>query len=90
MKTGYLPVRTSANESSEYKDFVAKNPKQGVAAKQLDAGFFYPRMAGSTSMKNDIMKEIDAVLHNKKSVDQALADAEKAANADLEKGKAKK
>ncbi len=26
MKTGYLPVRTSANDSPEYKDFVAKKP----------------------------------------------------------------
>jgi multiple sugar transport system substrate-binding protein len=88
--TGYLPVRISANESQAYKDFVAKNPKQGVAAKQLDAGFFSPRMAGATTMRNDISKEIDAVLHNQKSVDQALADAEKAANAALEKGKAQK
>ncbi|MCZ8511015.1 ABC transporter substrate-binding protein [Paenibacillus filicis] len=90
MKTGYLPVRTTANDSQEYKDFVAKNPKQGVAAKQLDAGFFYPRMAGSTTMKNDVMKEVDAVLHNQKTVEQGLADAEKAANAALEKGKAQK
>ncbi|WP_281889229.1 ABC transporter substrate-binding protein [Paenibacillus sp. YYML68] len=88
MKTGYLPVRKSAEESPAYKEYLALNPKQGVAATQLKDGFFYTRLLGSSAVKNIVMKEVENVFLGKKFVHQALEDAEKAGNEELQKAKA--
>ncbi|MFC0212714.1 ABC transporter substrate-binding protein [Paenibacillus chartarius] len=88
MKTGYLPVRTSASNSEEYKNFVKSNPNQGVAEKQLGDGYFYYRGYGANAIQNVLIKEVENVNLNKKSIEQALADAEKAANDEIAKAKA--
>lgn len=88
MKTGYLPVRTSAANLDSYKQFVKDHPNQGVAEKQLGDGFFYARVLGSSAVKNVVMKEVENVMLGKKTVDQALADAEKAGNDEMQKAKA--
>lgn len=88
MNTGYLPVRTTASNLDSYKQFVKDHPNQGVAEKQLGDGFFYSRVLGSTAVKNVVMKEVENVMLNKKTVEQALADAEKAGNDEMQKAKA--
>ncbi|WP_282938968.1 ABC transporter substrate-binding protein [Paenibacillus sp. RC67] len=88
MQTGYLPVRTSASNLDSYKQFVKEKPNQGVAEKQLADGFFYSRVLGSTAVKNVVMKEVENAFLGKKSIDQALADAEKAGNEEMQKAKA--
>jgi multiple sugar transport system substrate-binding protein len=88
MQTGYLPVRTSASNSDVYKQFVKDHPNQGVAEKQLGDGYFYYRGYGANAIQTVLTKEVENANLGKKTVDQALADAEKAANDEIQKAKA--
>ncbi|QTD41028.1 ABC transporter substrate-binding protein [Sporosarcina sp. Te-1] len=83
--TGYLPVRYSALQSEEWKKFIEENPEYGVAQEQFDGGFYDPRVIGAYGVKNAINKEVEFVLLGQKSVEQGLEDAEKAAQAELDK-----
>lgn len=84
-ETGYLPVRYSALESDEWKKYIEENPVYGVGQQQFDSGFYDPRMVGAFGIKNAINKEVELVLLGQKTVEQGLADAEKAAQAELDK-----
>lgn len=84
-KSGYLPVRYSALELASYKAYKEANPVQGVGELQFEAGFYEPRVVGAYGMRKAVSKEIEAVLLGQKSVEQGLADAEKAANAEINK-----
>ncbi|MBS4193046.1 ABC transporter substrate-binding protein [Bacillus sp. FJAT-49705] len=86
-ETGYLPVRYSALESEDWKKYIEEVPVYGVGQQQLDSGFFDPRMVGAYGIKNAINKEVELVLLGQKTVEQGLADAEKAAQAELDKVK---
>ncbi|RSK27760.1 ABC transporter substrate-binding protein [Bacillus sp. HMF5848] len=82
-KSGYLPIRYSALESDAWKAYTEANPVYGVGEQQFDAGFYDPRVVGAYGMKNAIAKEIDNILLGQKTVEQGLADAQAAAEAEL-------
>lgn len=83
MQSGYLPVRYSALESSEWKKYTDENPEYGVGEQQFDAGFFDPRIVGAYGLKNSVAKEIDRVFLGELTVEEGLEAAEKAADREL-------
>lgn len=88
MNTGYMPVRNSASSSADYQQFLKDHPNQGVAEQQLANGYFYYRGLGANAVQTAVSKEVQNVLLGQKSVDQALADAEKATNDEIANAKA--
>ncbi|MGE8202959.1 ABC transporter substrate-binding protein [Heyndrickxia sp. NPDC080065] len=83
--TGYVPVRTSALDTPEWKEFVGKTPEYGVAVQQFDAGYYDPHIQGKSGVNDALFSEIQAVLLGQKSVDQGLQDAEKSAQDAVDK-----
>lgn len=82
-RTGYLPVRESANDLESYRQFIEDYPVQGVAVQQLKAGKALTRVPGALTVEPLIAAELEAMLLGKKDIEQGLADAELAANTEL-------
>lgn len=85
MKTGYLPVRTSALESDEYQTFIKENPEYEAASMQFDTGFFTARVTGGDAVRNIVLEELDNIILDKKTVEEGLSDAQEKANKELQK-----
>ncbi|MDY0409106.1 ABC transporter substrate-binding protein [Virgibacillus soli] len=83
--TGYVPVRTSALDLPEWKDYVKENPEYGVAASQFDAGYYDPHIKGKSGINEALKKEIQAVLLKQKDVDKGLADLQSTAQSAVDK-----
>lgn len=75
--TGYVPVRQSVLDDSEWTSFIKANPEYAAAEKQFDSGFFEFRSPGTEEVSNILTKEMQAVFLNKESVNQGLTNAEK-------------
>lgn len=74
-KTGYVPVRTSALNDSEWKNFTTQNPTYKPAEDQFGAGYFLTRIAGSDEANNKLTTDIQTVLLGKATVDDGLKTA---------------
>ncbi|MGZ7445286.1 ABC transporter substrate-binding protein [Paenibacillus sp. TH7-28] len=78
-ETGYVPVRGSALEDSEWTAFIVEHPEQKAASQQFDSAFGEPHLDGYNKLRTDVSKQIDEALHGQKSVQEGLASAEQAA-----------
>lgn len=76
MQTGYMPVRTSAVNSESYKQFLKENPVKEVPLKTLDKGWVGARQIGVIPALDTLGQELEQVFKNKKTVDDALKDAQ--------------
>ncbi|MFC4401559.1 ABC transporter substrate-binding protein [Gracilibacillus xinjiangensis] len=85
MKSGYLPVRYSAQETSEYQAFVEENPEYEAGPQQFDAGFFIARVQGGDAVRNIVLEETELILLGEKSVEEGLQSAQDRANEALQK-----
>ncbi|WP_166639253.1 ABC transporter substrate-binding protein [Aureibacillus halotolerans] len=83
MKTGYLPVRYSAQELPEYQAYVEENPGHAVGTKQFDAGFFTARLENSNAVRTIVNEEIENAILDRKSVEEALLAAEERGTEEL-------
>lgn len=83
--TGYVPVRTSALETDEWKKYVEENPAYGVAASQFDAGYYDPHIKGKSGINEALNKEIQSVLLQEKSIEDGLKDLQKSAQDAVDK-----
>lgn len=84
-KTGYVPVRKSALDSTEWKSYIEKNPIQKAAEEQFDYGFTDSHAKGYTKLRTDVSTIFNDVLIGKKSVTDGLNNAETVAKQDLQK-----
>ncbi|MDX8046560.1 ABC transporter substrate-binding protein [Gracilibacillus sp. S3-1-1] len=84
MESGYLPVRYSAQETSEYQAFVDENEAYKAGPAQFDAGFFDARIEGASTVRNIVLEEFDLILLDEKSIEEGLQDAEERANEALQ------
>ncbi|WP_112179049.1 MULTISPECIES: ABC transporter substrate-binding protein [Paraliobacillus] len=83
MKSGYLPVRYSAQELDNYQAFVAENPAYEAGTAQFDAGFFIARIEGGDAVRNIVLEELEYILLDDKTVEEGLTDAQERANQEL-------
>ncbi|MBA1394173.1 extracellular solute-binding protein, partial [Lactobacillus sp. XV13L] len=72
--TGYVPVRKSAVESSEYQNFLKKDPTAKAAVDSLPFGFQSTAFVGFSEFRNDLLSTVDNMLTQHKPVNQALKD----------------
>lgn len=85
LATGYMPLRKSAANTPDYKKFLAENPRNGVAFQHLnDPNKSEPKVAAWQQVRDILQAMIQDVITNGASPTQALADAEKKANAALQ------
>ncbi len=83
--TGYVPVRDSALNTDEWKQYIQENPEFGVAASQFDAGYYDPNIKGKSGIQEVLDKEIQAVLLQEKTVEDGLKDIQKDAQNAVDK-----
>lgn len=76
MQTGYMPVRNTAINGETYKNFLKENPIKEVPLKSLDNGWMGARQIGVIPALDVLGEELDEVFNNKKTVDEALKDAQ--------------
>lgn len=76
MQTGYMPVRMSAIKSDEYQKFIKETPVKEVPLKTVDKGWTGARSIGSIPALDVLGQELEQVFKNKKSVEDALKDAQ--------------
>lgn len=74
--TGYLPVRYSARDTAEYKEFLEANPLKAVGLQSFDIGFQGTRNIGGINALDVLGEELDLVFAGQKSIDDALKDAQ--------------
>lgn len=87
-KTGFLPVRTSVAKDAKYLAYVEKNtPKLKPYIDALPTAKARPATAAYPKVSLAFAKEIEQAVYGKKSVDQALADAEATVNSILQSEK---
>lgn len=73
-KTGYLPVRESALNSSTWKTYAASHPSQGVGASELSHGYFDVRLASMSSASTEITTDIGDFLNGQGTAKSTLAE----------------
>lgn len=84
-RTGYLPARYSAIESDSYKKFLEENPEFTPAIEQFDIAYMSARIPGTKAVQNILLEEIDEAILNRKSVEEAIKQAQDRANVELTK-----
>lgn len=87
MKTGYLPVRTSAFQSQAYQDFMAKDEVAKAAYDQVGDQYFESAFKGSNEVRTLLGTEVESAILKKVPADQAVADIGKKVQAVLDKNK---
>lgn len=85
--TGYLPVRYSARELPEYKEYLEANPLKAVGLQSFDIGFQGTRNIGGINALDVLGEELDLVFAGEKSIDDALKDAQERGTRALEEAR---
>lgn len=76
MQTGYMPVRNSAIKSEAYQKYLKETPVKEVPLKTLDKGWTGARQIGVIPALDTLGTELDQVFNNKKTLEQALKEAQ--------------
>lgn len=77
MNTGYLPIRYSVLEMEEFKAFAEENPRDVAALEGIEVGRQGMRLVGAMSALDVLGEELEEIIHNRKTIDEALADAQR-------------
>lgn len=75
MGSGYLPVSIPAETSSQYQQYLKKNPFIEVFAKEMAVGKARPPIPAYSQISSDLGNAIENALYGKLSVKQALHQA---------------
>src|SRR6185312_3634863 len=80
--TGYMPLRQSAAQTADYKQFLAENPRNGVAIDGLKykGNKGEPKVAAWQQVRDIIQSTMDQVMAGTAQPKDALAAADKKAN----------
>ena len=65
IKTGYLPVRTSAYKSDEYQKFMADDATATASYAQADSFFVSPTYDASTDIRSAVAAKYEELVLNK-------------------------
>jgi len=85
LATGYMPLRKSAADTPEFKKFLDENPHNGVAFNNLgNPNKAEPKIAAWQQTRDILQAAIQDVINNGASVNDALAAADKKANAAMQ------
>lgn len=84
-KTGYMPVRKSALETAEWKDFVKANPEYAAFSTAVEQGTVQPNIPNWQSIQNEITTAVQKVFLGQADAKTALDEAAAKANEILAK-----
>lgn len=84
-QTGYMPVRTSAVNSDEMKQFFAEHPQFKVAVDQLQYAQPRPKAPGYKELQEVIMNQIQSAILGQATTEEAMNQAVEKANQLLKK-----
>jgi|GEM_PF-426535 len=84
-KTGYMPVRKSALETAEWKNFVKENPIYEVFGQQIDRGAVQPNHPKWSEIQKLLTSAVEKAMLGQATPKEALDEAAKAANEILKK-----
>ncbi|MCT4565248.1 MAG: ABC transporter substrate-binding protein [Maledivibacter sp.] len=82
--SGYLPVRYSALESEDFKNYLKENPAKGEALKEFDYGFRDPKILNGYAIHKNMQKALEAVILGEKTSKEALDEARDKAREELD------
>ncbi len=85
VKTGYLPVRKSATQTTVWKRFLAEDPRAEVPLVQLEHGVFDPQIGVWAEIRTIVNNMVSDVLFGKKTIDEGLSWAEQEIKRELAK-----
>jgi multiple sugar transport system substrate-binding protein len=77
MKTGYLPVRKSALETSEWKTFIKLDPKAALPVQSIKYGYSDPKPATWNEIRYAVGDMFANIMYDKWTIDEGLEWAEK-------------
>lgn len=86
-QTGYIPVRKNAQKDPEFSKILAEKPIKQLSFDCMDKGFQGTRNIGGINALDELGKQLDLVFNGKKSIDEALKDAQKNGTKALEEAK---
>lgn len=86
-QTGYIPVRKSAQKDPVFSAVLAAKPIKELSFKSMDKGFQGTRNIGGINALDELGIQLDLVFSGKKSIEDALKDAQKNGTAAMEKAK---
>ncbi|MFZ5825191.1 MAG: ABC transporter substrate-binding protein [Bacillota bacterium] len=84
-KTGYMPVRKSALETTEWKNFVKENPTYAVFGEQINRGVVQPNHKKWADVQKLLTSAVEKAILGQADPKTALDEAAKAANEVLKK-----
>lgn len=87
VRTGYVPIRFSAQKTAIWQEAVQKDPGIAVAASQLDRGTFQPVIPEWFEIRRHITSAVEAAVQGKMTPQEALDDAARKAEEILAKRK---
>lgn len=70
--TGYVPLRKSATETSDFKDYLKKNTYNQAAVDSLPNGFQSNAFLGFSEYRTKLLEAVDAMLTKNEPVKKAL------------------
>lgn len=77
MNTGYLPIRYSVLEMEEFKAHAKENPRDVAGLEGIENGRQGARLIGAMSALDILGEELEQLIHNRKTIDEALVDAQR-------------
>ncbi len=75
-QTGYIPVRKSAKENPVFSKVLSEKPIKQLSFNCFDTGFQGTRNIGGKNALDELGVQLDLVFSGKKSIDDALKDAQ--------------
>ena len=70
--TGYVPLRKSATETTDFKKYLTDNPYNKAAVDSLDDGFQSNAFLGFSEYRTKLLETVDAMLTKNEPVKKAL------------------
>ncbi|MEG0370840.1 MAG: ABC transporter substrate-binding protein [Clostridium sp.] len=87
-KSGYLPLRKSLIDSTEFKNFIeTKAPAKGEAIKGFEYGYCDPKVLNGYALHDNMSKALEQILQNGKSSKEGLDEAAKNARKEMDEAK---
>ncbi len=76
LKTGYLPINLKSQQSTEYREYVQKNPVLDVFLSQMKFAKSRPIISNYTRLSENLGRAIEASLLGKETPEEALKESQ--------------
>ena len=86
--SGYLPLTNAASQSKEFQEFLAtEDPSKQIAANMFPYAYQDPKGLNGYAIHANMQKALEEIVAGKKTIDQALKDAQIQATKEIDEAK---